>query len=123
MRRFLFLAPLILAAAPHAEPVIPDFTPSDARFADAAACRNEIARLLADARAAGSDAAEGPYDFEAGDVRGHSVRAEGGGHRIAEYRCLAERLGLRSWAHSMGAPEQEFTIESVARGAPWLEHP
>ena len=123
MRPLLLFAPLILAAAPHVEPVIPDFTPSAARFPDAAACRVEIVRLLAAARAAGSDAAEGPYELESGDVRGHSVRAEGGGHRIAEHRCLDERLGSRSWAHSMGAPEQEFTIESVARSAPWLQHP
>jgi hypothetical protein len=104
------------AAVPaHQEPEIPNFEASAERFADAAGCRAHMAGLVAAARAGGFDAAEGPYDFEAGDVRAHTVRAEGGGHRIAEYRCLAERLGARTWTHSMAPPEEAFTIDSAAR--------
>jgi hypothetical protein len=57
----------------------------------------------------------------AGDVRIHTVRAEGSGHRIAEHRCLAEKLSARSWSHAMEAEVEEFTIESVLRTAPWLQ--
>jgi len=124
MIRVLLLAPFLLAAAPqHREPELPDFEASAERFADAAGCRDHIVRLVADARGSGFDAAEGPYDFEAGDVRAHTVRAEGGGHRIAEYRCLAERLSARSWTHAMGGPDaaEEFTVESAARRAEWLQ--
>jgi hypothetical protein len=123
MRAFLLLAtPLLAAAVPaHKEPEIPDFEASAERFVDAAGCRAHMSGLVAAARAGGFDAAEGPYDFEAGDVRAHTVRAEGNGHRIAEYRCLAERLAARSWIHSMAGPAEEpFTVESVARR--WLEN-
>jgi hypothetical protein len=124
IRALLLAAPLLLAAAPaHREPDLPDFTAAAEQFGDAAGCRAHMVRLIADARRTGVDAAEGPYDFESGDVRAHTVRSEGGGHRIAEYRCLAERLSARSWTHSMAASEEEeFTVESVARRAPWLQH-
>lgn len=120
---FALAAAHLLAAAPHSEPEIPDFQASTERFADAAGCSAHMSSLVAAARAAGSAAAEGPYDVEAGDVRAHIVTAEGRGHRIAEYRCLAEQLSARSWTHSIAAlQEEEFTIESVARRAPWFQH-
>jgi hypothetical protein len=119
----LLAAPPLYAATPHQEPDIPDFTDSADRFADAAACRDRIILVTVAARAAGFDAVEGPYDFGAGDVRMHTVTAEGGGHRIHEYRCLAEKLGERSWTHAISPlREEEFTVESVARRAPWLQN-
>lgn len=112
----LLAAPAVIAAVPvHEEPDIPDFTASAERFADAAGCRAHLGGLVAAARTSGFDAAEGPYDFEAGDVRAHTVRAEGAGHRIAEYRCLAGALGARSWTHEMAEPEEAFTVASAAR--------
>jgi hypothetical protein len=123
VRALLVLAPFLLAAVPHVEPDLPDFEPVERRFADAAGCRAHIVGLVAEARRGGFDAAEGPYDFAAGDVRAHTVRPDGGGHRIAEYRCLADRFSARSWTHAMAAvEEEEFTVESVARRAPWLQH-
>jgi hypothetical protein len=116
----MLLALLIAAAVPE-EPDLPAFEPATERFADAGACRAHLLRLVAEARAARFDAAEGPYEMEAGDVRAHTVRAEGSGHRIAEFRCEAERFSTRSWNRSMEAPEEEFTVESVARRAGWFE--
>jgi len=117
IRAPLLLTPFLLAAAvpAHDEPVIPDFAASTERFADAAGCRAHMAGVVSAARTSGFAAAEGPYQFEAGDVRAHTVRAEGSGHRIAEYRCLAERLAARSWVHAMEAAEEDFTVESAAR--------
>ena len=114
----LLLAPLLLAAGvpAHVDADIPDFAASAERFADAGGCRAHMSALVAAARTGGFDAAEGPYDFAAGDVRAHTVRAEGRGHRIAEYRCLAAQLGMRSWTHSLaGAGDRPFTIDSAAR--------
>lgn len=108
----LFLA-LASAEAP--------FEPSTESFADAAACEARLAGLASDARGGGYDAVEGPYEITAGDVRLHFVRAEGPGHRISEHRCLAEKLSGRSWTHAMADAAPEFTIESVARTAPWLQ--
>ena len=118
----LLLATALATAAAAAEPELPDFEPAAERFADAAGCRAHLGRLVAAARADGFDAAEGPYDLAAGDVRAHTVKAEGSGHRISEYRCAAERLGTRSWTRSMAAAEEEFTVESVARRAGWLKN-
>ena len=117
IRALALLTPFLLAAGvpPHDEPLIPEFAAAAERFADAAGCRAHMAGLVAAARTRGFDAAEGPYDFAAGDVRAHTVRAEGSGHRIAEYRCLAERLAARSWTHAMAAAEEDFTVESAAR--------
>lgn len=120
MLKALLIAPLLLAAA-QAEPDLPEFEPAALRFADAAGCRGHLDGLVADARRDGYDAAEGPYELEPSDVRAHTVRAEGSGHRIFEYRCAAERLSTRSWSRSMAPAEEEFTVESVARRAPWLE--
>ena len=121
VRALLLLAPLLAAAVPHAEPDLPDFG-AQRRFADATSCRAHMAGLVAEARRGGFDAAEGPYDVAAGEIRAHTVRAAGGGHRIAEYRCLANRFSARAWTHAMAPAEEEFTIESVARRAPWLQH-
>ncbi len=98
------------------------FEPSAERFADADACKARLAELSDEARRRDYDAVEGPYALEAGDVRIHTVRAEGRGHRIAEHRCLAAELGARSWTHSLEDEEAEFTVESVARTAEWLKH-
>lgn len=117
----MIIALLIASAAP-AEAGLPDFMLAAARFDDAAACRAHLARFVEEARRAGFAAAEGPYDVAPGDVRAHTVRPEGAGHRISEYRCEQERLGTRSWTRSLAADEEEFTVESVARRAPWLKH-
>ena len=125
MLRALLLLPLLAAAAPeHREaPEPPEFRRAAASLADAAGCRTHLARLVVEARSSGFDAAEGPYELAAGDVRAHTVRAEGHGHRIAEYRCAAAELSERSWTRSMaGEAEEEFTVESVARRAGWLKH-
>ena len=108
---------LLLAAAAEETP----FEAGAERFADAAGCKAHLATMAADARGGGYDAVEGPYELAAGDVRIHLVRSEGKGHRIAEHRCLAEKLSGRSWSHSMEAEEEPFTVESVARSAPWLK--
>jgi hypothetical protein len=121
VRALLLLAPLIAAAVPHDEPDLPDFG-AQRRFADPASCRAHMADLVAEARRGGFDAAEGPYDVADGESRAHTVRAAAGGHRIAEYRCLADRFSARAWTHSMVPAEEDFTVESVARRAPWLQH-
>jgi hypothetical protein len=116
MRLVLPLPLLLLAAAAE----VPFETSGDS-FADAAACRAQLVALAAQARADNADAVEGPYEIAAGDVRIHSVRAEGAGHRIAEHRCLAERLGSRSWTHQMEDRVPAFSVESAARDAAWLQ--
>ena len=113
-------AALLLFAAATAGDL--PFEPSGERFADAAACKARLAELSDEARRQDYDAVEGPYAIAAGDVRIHTVRAEGRGHRIAEHRCLAAELGARSWSHSLEPEEVEFTVESVARTAEWLKH-
>ncbi|HEX6376309.1 MAG TPA: hypothetical protein VFZ91_11385 [Allosphingosinicella sp.] len=92
-------------------------------FADAAACKAFLAARAGDARGQDFDAVEGPYEIAAGDVRIHTVRAEGKGHRIDEQRCFGAALSGRSWRHSLAeeGEEDEFTVESVARSAPWLK--
>jgi hypothetical protein len=114
------LSPLLLIAAASAGDL--PFEPSAEHFADAAACRARLAELSDEARRQNYDAVEGPYAIAAGDVRIHTVRAEGRGHRIAEHRCLIAVLGERSWTHSLEAEQAEFTVESVARTAEWLKH-
>lgn len=120
MRFLVPLAFLSLAAPLMAADEVP-FTPVRS-FADAAACRAHLGTLVADGRLNKLDAAEGPYEIAAGDVRAHLVLAGGSGHRITEHRCLGAKLDSRSWRHSMegddeGAPE---TIETMAAKAPWL---
>jgi hypothetical protein len=113
------MSPLLLFLLLGSEEV--PFEPSVATFADAAACRAHLTSLTAAARGQSYAAVEGPYDVGAGDVRVHLVRAEGSGHVIAEHRCLADKLSARSWTHAMEPPEEEFTVESVARTAEWLK--
>ncbi|HEY0111982.1 MAG TPA: hypothetical protein VGB59_02390 [Allosphingosinicella sp.] len=111
---------LLAAAAAGANEETP-FEPSARIFADAAACKAFLAGEAATARRGSFDAVEGPYDLATGDVRIHTVRSEGVGHRIHEQRCLAEKLSGRSWSHAMAPDEPEFTVESVARTAEWLK--
>ena len=117
MRLLLALPLLLLTAAAEEVP----FDPSTETFADAAACRARLGALAAEARGGRFDAVEGPYEVTSGDTRIHTVRAEGSGHRIAEHRCLAEKLSNRSWTHQMEDAEPEWTVESAARNAPWLK--
>jgi hypothetical protein len=117
MIRALLPLPLLLLAAAAEVP----FDASPESFADPAACRARLVTLVDDAAAGGYDAVEGPYQVGGGDVRIHMVRAEGAGHRITEHRCVAEKLSARSWSHSMEDDQPEFTVESVARNAPWLK--
>jgi hypothetical protein len=118
-RTVRLLSPLLLIAATSAGDL--PFEPSAEQFADAAACKARLAELSEEARRQDYDAVEGPYAIAAGDVRIHTVRAEGRGHRIAEHRCLIAVLGERSWTHSLEPDEVEFTVESVARSAEWLK--
>jgi hypothetical protein len=117
MRLLLTLPLLLLTAASEETP----FDPSTESFADAAACNARLAGLAAEARGGRFDAVEGPYEVTPGDTRVHTVRAEGSGHRIAEHRCLADKLSNRSWTHAMADAQPEWTVESVARDAPWLK--
>ena len=113
----MLTALLLLAAAEPAQ-----FEPSPERFADAAACRSHLEGLVAGARQGDYVAVQGPYDLETGDVRIHMIRAEDGGHRIFEHRCLGSDLSARSWLHAMTASGDEpFTVESAARKAEWLK--
>jgi hypothetical protein len=111
------IALLLFLAAPDETP----FEASPERFADAAACKAHLVAVAAGARSGDYEAVEGPYEIVAGDVRIHTVRAESLGHRIDEQRCLAEKLSGRSWNHRMEPEEAPFTVESVARSAPWLK--
>ena len=117
IRPLLPLPFLLLAAAADEVP----FEPSVESFASAAACRAHLVTVAAAARQERYDAVEGPYEMAAEDVRIHMVRADGAGHRITEQRCVAEKLSGRSWSHAMQDEEPEFTVESVARSAPWLK--
>ena len=119
MRTLLAVPLLLLTAA--AEPEETPFTPAAKSFGDAAACKAHLAGLATEARTGAFDAVEGPYELTPEDLRIHTVRAEGAGHRIAEHRCLAEKLSTRSWTHAMADAEPEWTVESAARSAPWLK--
>ena len=100
---------------------LPAFADAPAAFANAAACRERLVEMAQEARGRGYDAVAGPYDIAPGDVRIHTVAAEGSGHRITEHRCEGAWLSARSWTRSMEPEETPFTIESVARRAPWLQ--
>ena len=120
MIRILFALPLFaIATAAAADP--PDFESSAERFGDAGACLGHLQHIIADARGGDFDAAEGPYTVAPTDVRAHTVRAEGLGHRISEYRCEGAQLSVRSWIERMDRrTDGAFSIESLA-GAEWLE--
>jgi hypothetical protein len=117
--RLLLTIPLLLLLTAASEET--PFDASRESFADAAACKARLAGLADEARGGRFDAVEGPYEVSPGDTRFHTVRADGSGHRIAEHRCLAEKLSGRSWTHAMAGAEPEWTVESVARNAPWLK--
>jgi hypothetical protein len=97
------------------------FEAAQRSFADAAACKAFLAARATEARGQDYDAVEGPYELAAGDVRIHTVRADGNGHRIVEQRCLGTALSARSWRRSLEEDEEAFTVESAARSAPWLK--
>ena len=98
------------------------FEASERSFADAAACKAFLDASAGEARGLGFDAVEGPYEVAAGDVRIHTVRADGQGHRIDEQRCIGAALSGRSWRHSLEEDEPApFTVEAVARSAAWLK--
>jgi hypothetical protein len=118
MCRLLLALPLLLLTAASDET---PFEASAETFADAAACKARLAALAAEARGGAHDAVEGPYQVASGDVRIHKVQAEGFGHRVAEHRCLSEKLSSRSWTHRMEAAAPEFTVESAAQTAAWLK--
>ncbi len=115
------VAVLLLMAAPAGKEV--PFEPSTETFADAAACKARLVKIVAGARREPHPAVEGPYDIAPGDVRAHWVDISGSGHRITEHRCLAEKLSGRTWRHSMDGSEAEQpdTIDSLAAKAEWLK--
>jgi len=118
IRTLLGLTLLLSASAALADP--PEFANAE-RFDDAGGCLLHLRHLVEEARTAGFDAAEGPYVIAAADVRAHTVRAEGLGHRISEYRCADGALSSRSWLERMDLrTEGAFSIESLAQ-ARWLE--
>ena len=118
---FLALPLLALAAATAVAAEPPEFEDSTERFADAGICLGYLRHIVAEARAGEYDAAEGPYEVAPADVRAHTVRAEGLGHRISEYRCAGAALSSRSWLERMDdRADGAFSIESLA-GAEWLE--
>ncbi len=120
MIRTLLALP-VLAAATVALADPPDFEGSAERFADAGACLSHLEHVVADARSGDFDAAEGPYAVGPSDMRAHTVRAEGLGHRISEYRCLDASLSARSWVERMDRrADGAFSIDSLA-GAEWLD--
>ena len=119
-RAFLAL-PLLRAWAPAAAQEEAKFEASTELFADAASCRAHLERTVSAARPADYAAIRGPYSIADGDVRVHMVKAEGMGHRIWEHRCLDKALSSRTWAHSMEAEEEAFTVESAVRSAEWLK--
>ena len=114
------IALLLLVGAAAADVETP-FEAAQRSFADAAACKAFLAARAGEARRQDYDAVEGPYQLAAGDVRIHTVRAEGKGHRIDEQRCLGAALSGRSWRHSLEPDEEAFTVESAARSAAWLK--
>ena len=120
MLRTLFALPLLaLASAAAADP--PPFENAPEHYGDAAACKGHLEQVVAEARGADYDAAEGPYALSATDVRAHTIRADGLGHRVSEYRCEGAQLSARSWVERLDhRAEGAYSIESLA-GARWLE--
>jgi hypothetical protein len=123
MRRLAAIAALALLAAPLGASSETPFEPSADSFADAAACKARLIRIVAEEQRQAHVAVAGPYDVAPGDVRAHWIDASGSGHRITEHRCLAEKLSGRSWRHDMGGIEAEApeTIETMAAKAEWLK--
>lgn len=115
------LALLLLLAGPTTGTGETPFEPGADSFRTAAECKARLAAIADESRRGAYDAVEGPYDLGSGEVRIHTVAAEGKAHRIAEHRCLAEKLSSRSWTHRMEEDSPEFSIDSVARSAAWLK--
>ena len=116
---YLALPLLAVASAAAAEP--PDFQNAPEHFADASGCRSHLQQLVDVARRADFDAVEGPYALTGTDLRAHTVRAEGLGHRISEYRCEGARLSARTWLERLDhRADGAYSIESLA-GAHWLD--
>jgi len=121
IRTLLVLPLLALATAAAAADEPPEFQSAAEHFNNAAACLGFLEHVVADARGGDFDAAEGPYAIGPGDMRAHTVRAEGLGHRISEYRCAGAELSARSWVHRMDRrTDGAFSIDSLA-GADWLD--
>jgi len=123
MFKALFVLPLLaLAGAALADP--PDFPPAAEHFSDAGACRGHLQQIVDAARGARGgnfDAVEGPYALADADVRAHTVRADGFGHRVDEYRCAGADFSARSWLERLDrSADGAYSIESLA-GAQWLE--
>ena len=122
MIRTLCALPLLVvatAAAVASEP--PEFENSSEPFGDAVACSGHLAEIVALARGGDFDGAEGPYEIGPDDMRAHTIRAEGLGHRISEYRCAGAQLSSRTWVERMDRrTEGAYSIESLA-SAQWLE--
>ena len=120
MFKALLALPLVaLAGAALADP--PDFPPAAEHFSDAGACRGHLQQIVDAARGESFDAVEGPYALADADVRAHTVRADGFGHRIDEYRCAGPDFSARSWLERIDrSADGAYSIESLA-GAQWLE--
>jgi hypothetical protein len=118
-KALLALPLLALAGAALADP--PDFPPTAEHFSDAGACRGRLQLIVDAARSRSFDAVEGPYVVADADVRAHTVRADGFGHRIDEYRCAGADLSARSWLERLDrSADGAYSIESLAT-AEWLE--
>ena len=110
---------LAFASVALADP--PDFSPAAEHFADAPACRGRLQQIVDAARGDGFDAVEGPYALADADVRAHTVRADGFGHRIDEFRCAGADFSARSWLERLDrSADGAYSIEALA-GAKWLE--
>ena len=114
---------LTAATAPLAAADEVPFDASAETFGNPAACKARLIKMVAGARQESHAAIEGPYEIAPGDVRAHWVDLSGSGHRITEHRCLAEKLGSRSWRHSIvdGEGDGLETIEDMAARAEWLK--
>jgi hypothetical protein len=93
---------------------------SEQTFGSTSECVLHLDILAGEARGQRLDAVKGPYEVSPGDLRIHTVQAEGSGHLIHEHRCEESRFSSRSWTHSLEGSEEEFTVESVVRRAPLL---
>lgn len=120
MMRAILLGSFLATSAPAWAEEAP-WEPHAERFADAAACVTRLRELAVSMSREDFDVVRGPYDIAAGDTRFHTVKPEGNGHRIDEYRCLENRMSSRGWTHSMEDADEPFTVDSAARDAEWLK--
>jgi hypothetical protein len=121
IRGVFVIAFFAAASGPALASEPPEFESSAEQFVDAGACVGRLEQIVADARGGDFDAAEGPYEVAAADMRAHTVRAESLGHRISEYRCAGAALASRSWVERMDhRADGAYSIESLA-SAQWLD--